>query len=291
MINPFPPPDQMHTTRERTVGGARARGISAIKDARYPLITVITAVFNGEAYLAGCIDSVFSQSYPNIEHIVIDGSSTDGTLDVLHRYNDRLAFWVSEPDNGVYDAWNKGILEARGEWICFVGADDELLPNAVGEYMHLAQQYPNAEYLSSRECWVHPSGYKRIRGKPWSWSKFRRWNCVAHVGSMHRRTLFERLGLYDLSFGTASDYEFLLRGGESLRTAFMSNVTVMMRGGGMSDGRISLANATRAKILTGKRDPAAAMLELWFANVKFPLRPLRRTAGKFLVWLKGLRYS
>jgi glycosyltransferase involved in cell wall biosynthesis len=263
-------------------GGKRLKGLVADNEVRRPLVSIVTAVFNGQQHLAKCLDSVLYQDYPNIEHLVTDGGSTDGTLDVLRDYDDQIAYWKSEPDNGVYDAWNKSLIEARGEWICFLGSDDEFLPGAISAYMALAETHPEAEYLSSRERWVHPSGYERIRGGPWTWKKFSQWNCIAHVGSMHRRTLYDRFGIYDTSFGTASDYEFLLRSRGSLKTAFMPNITVMMRAGGMTDARGALADATRAKIVTGGRNATLAAMELRFAYVKFPLRPLRRALGRIV---------
>ena len=268
----------MQPTQESTCGGNRTRGIQAHSTADFPLVTVITAVVNGKPYIAECLESVLSQDYPNIEHLVLDGGSTDGTLEVLRHYDDRIALWKTEPDNGVYDAWNKALAEARGEWICFLGADDEFLPGAVSAYMNLAANQPEAEYLNSQERWVHPNGYARTRGKPWTWPGIMRQMCMAHVGSMHRRTLFDRLGVYDSSFGTAADYELLLRARASLKTAYMPVVTVMMRAGGMTESRISLADATRAKILTGGRNLLLAKMEHYIANAKFALRPLRRFA-------------
>lgn len=266
----------MQTVHESTCGGARTRGALAQSTGDLPLVTVITAVFNGRPFIAECLESVLKQDYRNIEHIVLDGGSTDGTLEVLRHYDDRIALWKSEPDQGVYDAWNKALSEARGEWICFLGADDEFLPGAISAYMALAARHPEAEYLNSRERWMHTDGYERIRGKPWTWPGILRQMCMAHVGSMHRRTLFDRLGVYDLSFGTASDYELLLRARGSLKTAFMPSVTVIMRGGGMTEDRVALADATRAKIVTGGRNPTLAAIELGIANAKFVLRPLRR---------------
>jgi glycosyltransferase involved in cell wall biosynthesis len=92
------------------------------------------------------MESILRQDYPNIEHIVLDGGSSDGTVDVLRKYDDRIALWKSEPDRGIYDAWNKGLALARGEWICFLGADDEFLSGAVSAYMEFASQNPVAEY-------------------------------------------------------------------------------------------------------------------------------------------------
>jgi glycosyltransferase involved in cell wall biosynthesis len=261
-------------------GGRRLKNILADSSMERPLVTVVTAVFNGKDYIAGCLESVLQQDYPNIEHIVLDGGSSDGTLDVLHQYDDRIALWKSAPDKGVYDAWNKSLAEARGEWICFLGVDDEFLPGAVSAYMALAAKHPEAEYLSSRVRWVHSSGYARIRGEAWNWKAFSRWMCVEHVGSMHRRSLFDRLGGYDTSFGSAADYELLLRARDGLKAVYMPVITAIMRAGGFSDNRNAFADATRAKIISGGRNALLATIELRIANAKFHLRPLRRVLGR-----------
>ncbi len=263
------------------------QGFFAEESAISPLVTVVTAVFNGEAYLSGCLESVLRQDYPNIEHIVMDGGSQDGTVDILRQYDDRIALWRSEPDKGIYDAWNKALAEARGEWICFLGCDDELLPGAVSAYMTLAAKNPEAEYLSSQVRWVHPSGYvNTAHGHPWSWKRFSKAMCVAHPGSMHRRSLFERLGVYDTSYRTAADYEFLLRARSELKAAFMPVVTAMMRAGGASDSSYALLEAYRARTLTGHRNLLLAKAELWELRARFKLGPLRRTLGKLITQWK-----
>lgn len=248
-----------------------------------PLVTVVTAVFNGQPYISGCLDSVLQQDYPNIEHIVMDGGSRDGTVDVLRQYDDRIALWKSEPDKGIYDAWNKALAEARGEWICFLGCDDELLPGAVSAYMDLAAKNPGAEYLSSQVRWVHPSGYiNPAHGRPWTWKRFANAMCVAHPGSMHRRTLYDRLGVYDISYRTAADYELLLRARSQLKAAFMPVATVMMRAGGVSDNSAVLAEACQAKIITGGRNALRAHIELWEWRLRFRAGVVRRAVGRLM---------
>jgi glycosyltransferase involved in cell wall biosynthesis len=271
----------MRPDNEPTSGGQRLKGILAESTSELPLVTVVTAVFNGLPHVAGCLESVLSQDYPNIEHIIMDGGSSDGTLEVLHQYGDRVAFWKSEPDKGVYDAWNKGMREARGEWICFLGIDDEFLPGAISAYMALAARNPHAEYLSSQVKWVHPSGYVRTIGGPWTWPKFSRFMCTAHVGSMHRRKLFDRLGIYDITYRIVADYEFLLRAQHELITAYLPLTTAMMRAGGVSDDGTALVEATRAKVKTGGRNAVLASMELPIAKIKFVLRQtLMRIASK-----------
>ena len=238
----------------------------------YPLVTVITAVFNGRGHLASCLESVISQDYPNIEHLVLDGGSTDGTLDVLRHYDERIAFWKTEPDQGVFDAWNKGLAQARGEWICFLGADDEFLPGAVSAYMALARKHPDAEFLSSRARLEHPTGYSPVFGGPWSWPQFTKAMTTVHVGSMHSRTMFERLGQFDISYKIAGDYELMLRAKDTLRTGFMPDLTVVMRAGGLSDSTAGLYEARRAKLQNSVCSPMRAEADLRQLITRFYLR-------------------
>jgi glycosyltransferase involved in cell wall biosynthesis len=118
----FLPP---HSDRQGE-GGIRTTGYFKESLPHKPLISVITVVFNGEKHLEKTIQSVINQTYDNVEYIIIDGASTDGTLDIISKYNDHLDYWVSEPDNGIYDAMNKGATIANGDWLYFIGADDVL---------------------------------------------------------------------------------------------------------------------------------------------------------------------
>jgi glycosyltransferase involved in cell wall biosynthesis len=97
-----------------------------------PLITVITVVFNAEKSLERTIQSVIAQDYGHIEYIIIDGGSKDNTVDIIKKYTDKITFWISEPDDGIYDAMNKGIDKAKGDWIYFLGAGDVML-NVAGK--------------------------------------------------------------------------------------------------------------------------------------------------------------
>ena len=255
-----------------TSGGIRLRGSAQKASPQKPLVSVITAVFNGEAFIASCIESVLSQDYPNIEHIVLDGGSTDGTVAILRKYQDQIAFWQSEPDNGVFDAWNKGLDLACGEWIAFLGADDCYLPGAVSAYIELAQQNPEAEFLSSRARLDHPTGWSPTFGGPWEWPRFATAMSTIHVGTMHHRNLFKRFGKFDSSYRIAGDYEFMLRSRDGLSAAFTPAVTVIMRAGGLSDSTAGYLEARRAKVESGVRSPLRAFIEWKKAVLRFHLR-------------------
>ena len=96
-----------------------------------PLVTIITVVFNGKIYIEETIQSVIGQTYKNIEYIVIDGGSNDGTVDIISKYANNITYWISEPDKGIYDAMNKGIKVAKGEWLNFLNAGDSYIDNKV----------------------------------------------------------------------------------------------------------------------------------------------------------------
>jgi len=200
-------------------------------------------------------------------------------VDVLRQYEDRIAYWKSEPDKGVYDAWNKALAEAHGEWVCFLGVDDEFLPGAVSAYMALAAKNPEAEYLSSRVKWAHPSGYVRTIGSPWTWNRFRKMMCTAHVGSMHRRSLYDRLGSYDTSYCSAADYELLLRARDQLKAAFMPTTTVIMRLGRERRHQRACRGKT-CKNYRRRPKSTARATRLQIAKAKFALRPFRRALGR-----------
>uniref|UniRef100_UPI003B58646C glycosyltransferase n=1 Tax=Noviherbaspirillum sp. ST9 TaxID=3401606 RepID=UPI003B58646C len=92
-----------------------------------PLISIITVTLNAAKYLEDCITSVINQSSLNIEHLIFDGGSTDGTLEIINKYERHITYWQSEKDKGIYDAMNKAVKKAKGEWVYFLGADDTLL--------------------------------------------------------------------------------------------------------------------------------------------------------------------
>ena len=102
----------------------KSSAIKNINKSKYPLISIITVVFNGEKFIENTIKSVLGQDYPNIEYIVIDGRSTDGTIKKISKYKSQLKYFLSEPDRGIYDAMNKGLIVAKGDWVNFMNAGD-----------------------------------------------------------------------------------------------------------------------------------------------------------------------
>jgi len=245
-------------------------------------VSIITAVHNAAPTLEACLLSVRRQSYPEVEHIVIDAGSTDGSVAILQRHSSLLAYWVSEPDRGVYDAWNKGLSAATGEWIGFLGADDVLLPDAVSRYLTVCRG-TNTQYISSLVRLVRPGQPDKILGQPWSWPAFQRKMTTAHVGSLHRFDLFDKYGNYNTGYKIAGDYELLLRPGKNLNSMFLGEITAVMPAGGVSDCFAALTEIQRAKIRTGGRNRLWAFWELWIERLKLVVRRFETAVASFLL--------
>lgn len=212
-----------------------------------PKITVIIAVFNGQSTLQQCLDSVAKQTYKNVELIVMDGFSTDGSLEVLSRNTARITYWASEPDRGVYHAWNKALQKATGDWICFFGADDFFWTPAVLAIMadRLIQAAPDVQLVYGQVMLLSTTGELLYPiGQAWTdiGKQLRKMMCVPHPGAMHRRSFFAKNGVFDETFRIAGDYEILLRGfsDDGAQAVFIPDlVTVGMRHGGLSSNPAS----------------------------------------------------
>jgi glycosyltransferase involved in cell wall biosynthesis len=214
-----------------------------------PLISVITSSFNDVKLLEATIQNISAQTYPNLEYIVIDGGSSDGTKELLMRSTGVVDRWISESDQGIYDAWNKGLTLAKGEYIAFLGAGDCYLPGGLEDLVALALGDIHAEFIFGKVSVEGSSLKRRIIGRPWSWNIFRHYMCSTHVGALHSRKLFDRYGLFNPSYRIAGDYELLLRARANLKTLYSSKVVATMLAGGISQrNHAVLHEAMRAKL-------------------------------------------
>jgi len=215
------------------------------------LISIIVAVFNGGKTLQQCIDSVAHQTYTNRELIIIDGCSNDDTVNIIEVNRKEISYWVSEPDNGVYSAWNKGLLQAKGEWICFLGADDYFMEAQVLEQMvdQLDKVPTDIRLAYGQVMLLGHSGEKLYPvGEPWYKMKerFNQGLCLPHQGVMHRLSLFKQNGIFDESFRIGGDYELMLRELKTHEAVFIPNVILTgMRQGGLSSSPSSSIEAMR----------------------------------------------
>jgi glycosyltransferase involved in cell wall biosynthesis len=199
-------------------------------------ITIIIAVYNGAKTLERCLRSCFEQTYAEKEVILIDGNSTDSTLDIVKQYAPQLAFWVSEPDTGIYNAWNKALKQASGEWVCFLGCDDWWISPTSLERLAQETRHPEVNFISGQLYLVDQEG--RILN-----SVGKRLDCchplqgmrIAHSGALHHQSLFATYGLFDETYKIAGDFEFLLRACASIREVFIDEHFIYMSNGGVSN--------------------------------------------------------
>lgn len=193
---------------ERISAGEPARDGAAA-----PLVSVITVCFNAAATLEACLESVAAQTWRPIEHIVIDGASTDGTRDILERRRDQIATLVSEADGGIYDAMNKGIARARGEFVFFLNADDLFAsPGAVAEAMAAISRDPDGDvYYGSIMVRDGTQITRHDPPPPEQAAEEMVLGCLPHQGTFARRAVFGRTGSFDVRWRRHADYAWWMK--------------------------------------------------------------------------------
>jgi len=210
---------------------------SAVNAGERPGLTVVTAVRNGLATLAQTLDSVRGQSWPNVDHVVVDGGSTDGTLELLRRAPGRLR-WTSEPDRGLYDAMNKGLAQVTDprRYVLFLNADDAFHTSDTVERVFAASAgedliYGRLERLDDELAYRDVIG-SEVRGRAMLYGM----RCH-HQALFSRRAVFDRLGGFDLELRIAADYDWVVRAfqRDDVSRRFVPVVVATMRRGGLSD--------------------------------------------------------
>ena len=211
-LNPLSPSisDYQHQLATRVPlrqGGSRAPR-PTVSEGYRPWITMITVTFNAEATLTKTIDSIIAQDYPNLEYLVIDGGSTDSTLEILQRYDSHITHWRSEPDQGLYDAMNKGISLSQGDIIGLLNAGDILAPES---FQNIVQAYDMTQKAAvyTGDCQVFLSDhYSSIElGNPEKLPK----RMIPHSSVFVDKKIYIEQGFFSLSYKAASDYDFLYR--------------------------------------------------------------------------------
>lgn len=240
-------------------------------------ITLITVTYNSEKYLEECIKSVMAQTHKDIEHIIIDGASTDATFLILKKYDKHIAKWISEKDSGMYDALNKGMAMATGEVIGILNSDDILASPDVIATIAECFAKNQVDSIYGDLVYVNPLNTHKIL-RVWKGYEYRRMNFVygwmpAHPTFYVRRELIEELGGYETHFYTAADFEFMARYLFKYRISshYIPTLIVKMRAGGQSNNGInSRLRANRRDYLAMKRNGFN------FPFISSILKPLRK---------------
>ena len=214
-----------------------------------PYITIITSAYNAAETLERCLTSVEDQTFPDIEHIIVDDGSSDNTAKIIEEHaqnkDSRISWWTSyKPNRGIYAAWNKALPHIKGEWVQFLGADDYLHSENTMEQAalhlkeidsHIPIAYGKIAFFTSDPD-EEKIKMKHWRGENWEVMKkpFFKGRCLPHPATFHRSALFTEYGEFDDTFRIAGDYDFLLRVLKGKEAHFFDLPIVMMQMGGVS---------------------------------------------------------
>jgi glycosyltransferase involved in cell wall biosynthesis len=265
----------MQEINQKQEGGLRTRGLSKHPSQKKTLISVITIVFNNVNHIEKTIQSVLSQSYEFIEYIIIDGGSTDGTIDIIRKYENQIDYWVSEPDKGIADAMNKGILLATGTLINHLNAGDSFASPDVVSFVA-------ESYLTQRWRWCY--GYEKIINdqqqvvtefNPADFNKFflAFTSFIPHQTVFIEKSLFDEVGYFDTNFKIAMDYQMWLRVQKICEPKPLNKVIAeFSQGGASSDMRNTLLEGFKARSSVMKRPYIITVIDyvlvwvLWLKN-------------------------
>ena len=229
-------------------------------------ISVITICHNSENNIAHTIQSVLSQTHPDLEYIIVDGNSTDGTKEIISSFGSKISKWISEPDNGLYDALNKGISMASGEVVGFLHSDDFFAGTQVIEKIsdvferrQYDSVYGDIQYVDQKDISKILTNRKAGRYLPW---KFRCGWSPPHPTFYVKREIYTKYGAFDTSFDIAADYDSILRFllKHKITTTYIPEVMVRMRVGGVS-------NRTMKNISQKWKEDYRAMKKNGFGNL------------------------
>jgi glycosyltransferase involved in cell wall biosynthesis len=264
-------------------------------------ISIVIATLNAGEHLARCLDSCVEQTWRDKEIIVIDGGSCDGTVDTIRRYRQHIAYWTSEPDRGIFDAWNKALEHVTGTWVLFRGADDLFWSRTALEAaaVSLAGAGPQELVCYATTVVIGEDGrLRRILGEPWCHARRRFFQemSIPHPSAFHRNSLFARFGRFDTSYRVVGDYDLLLRvlRMPDVEARFLPRVILTtMRDGGNSGKRVFRADmeaivARRRNSIPGfpGRLLRRLCMNACYSSLRCGLRLLlgRSVAGKLYAW-------
>ena len=266
----------------------------------YPRITVVTPSYNQARFLDATMRSVHDQGYPNLEHIVIDGGSDDGSVEIIERYADRLSYWVSEPDRGQTDALIKGFSRATGEICCWLNSDDLFEASTLAEVADYFQAHPAVDFAYGDSTWIDAAGLVLKPKKEHGWSRFV-WmfdhNFIPQASAFWRASLYEKVGGLDRRFDLAMDADLWIRFSEITRPRHVKRQWSRMRfypeqkntrlraASGAEGGEIRRRYAPRrSRLVSRARKMAARVLRVVLKALAggYSLREVIRHAGTLL---------
>jgi glycosyltransferase involved in cell wall biosynthesis len=245
-----------------------------------PVVSIVTIMLNAALTLERTMASVQEQSFGSIEHVLVDGGSTDNTLDIINRTARQQDVWISEKDRGISDAFNKGVALSRGKYILILNADDWMSPDQIACAV-AALEKTGADFVFGDLIFYEGDRpLFRYAGDPdYARAIHRRWPSVGHPTTLAARRCFERIGLFDTGYRNAMDYDWLLRLHRAgARGVYCADVVAHMTHDGVSNNLFArTVEEVRQIVIAHGRDPMLAGLEARFRLLKTGLsRPVKR---------------
>jgi glycosyltransferase involved in cell wall biosynthesis len=251
-------------------GGLRAKGYFKQSYDDKPLISIITVVFNGEKYLEETILSIINQTYDNVEYIIIDGGSIDGTLDIIKKYEDKIDYWVSERDKGIYDAMNKGIDLAHGDWINFMNAADRFINLSV------IKELKCDDFVMSHNLGII-TGFVKIVDLHGNWLGYRhpyqnlenccfvKDNCIAHQATFTSRNTLKTVGHFSTEYKIQGDYDYWLKAKKlNIKILQLKKDVALFSNDGLSSNRSFLYLSMKEKYRSLYRNNYIGLLKYFY---------------------------
>ncbi|WP_241264681.1 glycosyltransferase family 2 protein [Marinobacter daepoensis] len=224
-------------------------------------VSIITVSFNSEATIRGTLESVRNQNYENIEHVVVDGASKDQTISIVNEYREGLGTVISEPDQGLYDAMNKGVSASTGDIIGILNSDDFFeSDDVIAAVVKVFENHPEIDVVFGDVVFVEPKNLEKIT-RYYRSGHFRPWKLrfgwmPAHPATFVRTSAYKRVGMYRQDMRISADYEMFVRWllVEKLRYEYLPRVLVRMRSGGVSTSGVKSSIRLNREIVRACRD-------------------------------------
>lgn len=238
-------------------------------------ISIITITFNSEKSLEKTIQSVISQDYDDIEYIIVDGKSTDSTLDIVEKHKQHVDILISEKDKGIYDALNKGINAATGDVIGFIHSDDIFNDDYVVSQVSNALVKPETDAVYGDLQYVAEGNFMRVI-RNWKSGEYKRWNLKLgwmppHPTFFCKKKIYDTYGGFDLSYKISADYDIMMRylGKYNISLKYIPHVLTKMQLGGVSNRSLkTIIRKSREDIRAARKNKIGFLYPIFFKNVR-----------------------
>lgn len=247
-----------------------------------PLLSIVTVTYNAAGFIQETLESVYSQTFTNYEHLIIDGASSDNTLELIKKFNNPRLCLLSEKDKGIYDAMNKGIQQAKGSWLYFLNAGDTFTSPRILEQLFNGREQTCDLIYGKVVTKNEPSGVNYTTGQPLTFSSFFFTIPINHQGAFFHRSTFERIGKYNLNYKILADLEWLIRyfKQDSNKSEYVNKIIAEYE-------TVGFSYHNRSRSLRETLKYSRQHFPLYVTIINFLMHPLMVVKIKLIALLKG----